>query len=71
MAGFDKFVLMEQLIAAGWKEVEPEKMDPDLGPYQLRATPEMVSGAHHKIFHVYDARKLMDLICEDWDTDDD
>jgi hypothetical protein len=70
MAGFDRAVLMEKLIALGWKEA-PANVDCDSLSHACLVPPDSLWQNKPKAFYVYDARDLQDLLGESVPEDDD
>lgn len=56
MAGFDKYVLMEKLKKLGWKEGGDG--------YEMEPPPELFE-KRPRLFHVYDAKDLQNLLGEE------
>jgi hypothetical protein len=63
MAAFDKITLMDELIAVGWVEALPEERNPDWGPFFQVVIPDnLVEKLRGRVFHVYEARSITNLI---------
>ncbi len=61
MAGFDKFILMEKLIAAGWQEA-PATVECDSLSHYCLVPPESLWVNRPASFYVYDAKALQNLL---------
>ncbi len=65
MSAFDKAILMDELIAVGWVEASTEERNPDLGSFQVVIPDNLVEKLKGRVFHVYGARSITNLIDEE------
>jgi hypothetical protein len=73
MAGFDKVRLMDKLIALGWSELNQTGRGVVLAeggnPDYILVAPEDLYINPRRLFHVYEARDLQNLLGESIDED--
>jgi len=62
MAGHDKFLVMEELIAKGWREATDEEQRKEWGSYQVMIPDSLLEELKGRVLYVIYAEDLQTLM---------